>query len=171
MGALSSLMAKMIWSSIGFYERVVHIDFISFFIVNARIHQDKYDLVGHINFLTLEVKDFIQPILHLGFCLGSHLKKTGTQGTNLCSTVSSSSWNVLNRWVVKLVFFFVKVLVQTFSDTWYEHIFHTTALIPPEEAELFPVLCRIILIWFVFLRDFFVIKHKLFLIILQYLCL
>ena len=43
--------------------------------------------------------------LHLGFNPGSHINKTGTEGSNICGAVSTSSWNDLNYWVVELMLF------------------------------------------------------------------
>ena len=54
----------------GYYERVAYNYFISFVIVNIHIRGYKEGLVRHIIFLTVEVEQFIQPILQLGFCLG-----------------------------------------------------------------------------------------------------
>ena len=48
--------------------------------MNTHIRQYKNVLVKHINILTPEVKDIIQPILNLGFHQVYHVNKTCTQG-------------------------------------------------------------------------------------------
>ena len=68
-------------------------------------------------------------------------------------------------------FSFIEALVPTIDGTWYEHLFRTTVSVPPKEAELFPVLPWIILIWFIFLRVSFVWKQPHPFQILQYFCL
>ena len=47
-------------------------------------------------------EELTQPISHLSFHWRSHVNKTGTQVSNRCGTVSSSYWNGLHHWVVKL---------------------------------------------------------------------
>ena len=55
-------------------------------------------------------------------------------------------------YLYSLCFSFVEALVPTISGIYYEHLFRTTVSVPPNEAELFPVLPRLIMIWSMFLR-------------------
>ena len=81
----------------------------------------KNGLVRHINCLTPELEDLTQPIFHLCFCRGSHVKKLGAQGSKLCGTVSSSSWNFLHFWVVKIESFLIKY--------WFEQLIEPDMII------------------------------------------
>ena len=103
-----------------------------------------------------------------GFSLELPCKKTGTQSSNLCGAISSYSWNYLHCWVVELMIFLVEASVPTIAGTWYEYLFQIIVSVPPEEAELFPVLPRIIRSWFTFLRVCYIRKHPRIFGILQY---
>ena len=67
----------MTWSPLGFCDWVAYFDILSFFTINTRIRSYENSLVRHIGILTLKVKDRVHPILHMGFHLGSHVKKNG----------------------------------------------------------------------------------------------
>ena len=69
---------------------VSNIDFIYFFIMKDRIGLDKKILTRHINIMTLEVEDFVQPIFHLGFHLGSDVNKMCAHGPNICGKITNS---------------------------------------------------------------------------------
>ena len=75
----------------GCYERVAHIGFLSLFIINNRIVSGKNGLVRHMNGLASEIEELIQPIFHLVFHQGYHVKKMFTQVYNLCGEVSYPS--------------------------------------------------------------------------------
>ena len=70
-----------------------------------------------------------------------------------------------------LLFSFVDALVPTISGTLYEHMFHNIVSVPLLEAELFPVLPRLIFSWFILMRICCVMKHPCLFQILQYFCL
>ena len=105
MGRPSSWKTKTTWPPLGFCERYPYICFLSFFIMKTKIFKFKDGLVRHINSLDAETEELTDTILHLGFNWGFHMNKTVTHGSNICGTVSSSSWNGLHHWVVDLVLF------------------------------------------------------------------
>ena len=51
------------------------------------------------------MKEHAEPIIYLSFNRGSHVNKTGTEGSILCVAVSSSSLNGLHCWVVEIMIF------------------------------------------------------------------
>ena len=91
---------KKTWLSLSCCEQVAYVDFISFFIMKTRILYGENGLVRNINGLFLETKYLTQPIFQLGFHWGFHVNKIGAQGSNLCDSVYSPSWNGLHYWVV-----------------------------------------------------------------------
>ena len=55
-----------------------------------RIGLDKKFLTRHIDVMTPEVEDFVQPIFPLGFHLGSDVKKMCAHGSNICGKITNS---------------------------------------------------------------------------------
>ena len=96
---------KTTWPPLGCCERVTYIGFLSLFITNTWILWDKNVLFRHINSPTPEIKELTETIFHLGFNRGSHINKTGIEGSNICGAVSSSSWNGLHCWFLEIMIF------------------------------------------------------------------
>ena len=72
-------------------------------------------LVRRIDGMAPEIKELTQSIFRLGFHWGSHANKKGAHTYNLCGTISYSSWNDLQCWVVELMIFICRSISSNHS--------------------------------------------------------